>query len=101
MNESFDNTTQILPVSLEQAPKVLLIDDDELVLARLESLVVAAGFEVETAPDGPRGLDILAERFTPIIITDREMPGMNGLELCRALRQRTWPGYIYILLLTV
>lgn len=101
MNESFDNTTQILPVSLEQAPKVLLIDDDELVLARLESLVVAAGFEVETAPDGPRALDILAERFTPIIIMDREMPGMNGLELCRALRQRTWPGYIYILLLTV
>ena len=98
---SHDTTSQILPVDLTRAPKVLLIDDDELVLERLRLLVVAAGFEVETAADGPSALALLERRFNPIVIMDREMPGMDGLSLCRALRQKSWPGYIYILLLTV
>ena len=101
MDEYDDDTTQILSLGLGAAPKVLLVDDDELVLERLRSLVTAAGFEAETAPDAPAALALLKDRFTPIVIMDRNMPGMDGLALCRLIRQQEWPGYIYILLLTV
>src|ERR1700676_2271926 len=83
------------------ARTVLLVDDDELVLAHLSELVQAAGFNVHTAGDGATALAFLKQYFTPIVITDLNMPAMDGLELCRAIRQQAWPGYIYILLLTV
>jgi diguanylate cyclase (GGDEF)-like protein len=35
-----------------------------------------------------------------IVIVDRNMPGMDGLALCRAIRQRTWAGYVYLMVLT-
>ena len=56
---------------------------------------------MDTAPDAPAALALLKEQFTPIVIMDRNMPGMDGLALCRLIRKQDWPGYIYILLLTV
>jgi PleD family two-component response regulator len=48
------NTTvmQVLSLPLDAAPRVLIVDDDELILEQLRTLVVAAGFEVDVAPDG-------------------------------------------------
>ena len=83
------------------ARTVLLVDDDDLVLAHLSELVRAAGFEVRTAGDGATALTFLEQHFTPIVITDVNMPALDGLALCRAIRQRAWPGYVYVLLLTV
>jgi two-component system cell cycle response regulator len=83
------------------ARAVLLVDDDELVLAHLKELVRAAGFEVHTAADGAAAYAFLEQHFTPIVITDLNMPAMDGLALCRAIRQHAWPGYVYVLLLTV
>lgn len=101
MDPDFGAASQILTLELAQEPKVLLVDDDELVLARLEGLITEAGFKVSTALDAKAALASLKKTFTPIVITDRNMPGMDGLELCRHIRQRTWPGYVYLLLLTV
>jgi two-component system, cell cycle response regulator len=93
-------TTQIIQVDLSEMPKVLLVDDDELILERLASLIRDAGFEVETALDGQTALQSLEGDFAPIVITDRRMPGMDGLALCRAIRNKQWAGYVYIVLLT-
>ncbi len=81
-------------------PKVLLVDDDQLVLERLHVLIRTAGFDVEIVNDGVTALDALRADFSPIVIADRNMPGMDGLALCRAIRRNDWPGYVYILLLT-
>jgi diguanylate cyclase (GGDEF)-like protein len=100
---SFDDaaaTTQVLQLDLSQTPRVLLVDDDELILERLTTLIRAAGFEVETAVDGTTALHSLQTRFAPIVIADRRMPVMDGLALCRQIRQKQWPGYVYIVLLT-
>jgi two-component system, cell cycle response regulator len=101
MEEDVEAATQIVRPEFTPARAVLLVDDDELVLAHMAELVQAAGFDVHTACDGATALAYLEQQFTPIVITDRNMPAMGGLELCRAIRQQSWPGYIYILLLTV
>ena len=93
-------TTHVLQLDLSQMPRVLLVDDDELILERLATLIRAAGFEVETAANGITALEALKTRFAPIVIADRRMPIMDGLGLCREIRQEQWPGYVYIVLLT-
>jgi two-component system, cell cycle response regulator len=100
MDPKFGQTIQIRKLDLGVAPSILLVDDDELVLAHVQSMVRAAGFEVRTAPGGAEAIASLEETFTPVVIADLNMPGMSGLQLCRNIRQHPWPGYIYLLLLT-
>ena len=94
--------TLIQPMLLNLAPRVLLVDDDEIMVERLRDLVTAAGYEVTTAASGEQALEMLRKDFSPIVILDRNMPGgMDGLELCRAIRDGThYPGYVYIMLCT-
>ena len=93
--------TQIHPALISAAPRVLLVDDDDIALEHLRHLVNAAGYEVSTATSGEAALAELRRNFAPIVILDRSMPGMDGLELCRAIRDGThYPGYVYIMLCT-
>jgi two-component system, cell cycle response regulator len=101
MSDDKDHTTQRVQLTLPAPTTVLIVDDDSLVLARLQELVIAAGYSVRTAPSGDAALQSLAMAHASIVITDINMPEMGGLELCRTIRKRTWPGYIYIVLLTV
>jgi len=59
-----------------------------------------ADYEVVSAEDGREALALFKERFFPIILTDLEMPEMDGLELCRAIRESPAEGYVYIFLIT-
>ncbi|MEA3110111.1 MAG: two-component system, cell cycle response regulator [Gammaproteobacteria bacterium] len=99
-NEDFGVTTQILALTVMPTPKVLLVDDDEIMIERLEFAIVEMGFEVFTATDGAAALALMRQDPMSIVILDRNMPGLDGLELCRSIRQQTWPGYVYVILLT-
>ena len=101
MSEDGEDTTQVLRLDLPEAPTVLIVDDDDLVLARLQELVTAAGYAVRTAGTGEEALKLLEKSAASIVITDLSMPDMNGLDLCRRIRAHVWPGYVYIVLLTV
>ncbi len=93
--------TQIQPLLAHVAPRVLLVDDDEIVIERMRGIIEAAGYEVGTATSGEQALESLRRQFASIVILDRSMPGMDGLELCRAIRDGThYPGYVYIMLCT-
>jgi diguanylate cyclase (GGDEF)-like protein len=96
-----EDTTQVLKLDLPTAPTVLIVDDDELVLEHLKSLVTAAGYGVRTAGTGVDALSALEHSAASIVVTDLNMPGMNGLDLCRRIREHARPGYVYIILLTV
>jgi len=96
-----DSTANILKVHLPAPPSVLIVDDDDLVLARLRELVTAAGYLARTASSGAEALQMLETTCASIVITDLDMAGMDGLELCRHIRARDWPGYVYIVLLTI
>ena len=82
------------------ANRVLIVDDDEVSLAISRHTVERAGYPVQTAHDGGEALEILRRGECRLVITDWEMPGMNGLELCRQVRGGDFSGYIYVILLT-
>ncbi len=100
MSDAGDDTTQIGTLEIPVAPTVLVVDDDILVLARLQELVAAAGYEVRTANSGIEALNSLKQSYASIVVMDLNMPDMDGLDLCRRIREHIWPGYIYIVLLT-
>ncbi len=80
--------------------KVLVVDDDEISLEMTSDVLRTFGFEVETARNGREALDVLGQGESRLVISDWEMPEMNGLELCRAIRTGDFCDYIYIILLT-
>lgn len=100
-SEVEDDTLQVAQLCLPQDTKVLLVDDDELVRDRLSAIVLSAGFEVLTAESAQQALDQLDREFASIVITDSNMPGMDGIAFCRTIRERNYPGYVYVMLLTV
>src|SRR6202453_1238018 len=59
-----------------------------------------AGYEVDAVADGSAALDRMTRRYYPILITDWEMPEMDGVALCKAVRGLQLDGYVYALLLT-
>jgi two-component system cell cycle response regulator len=80
---------------------VLLVDDDELVRAQFAALLQIAGYDVYTAASGDEALRVLDKTSCQIVLTDWQMPDMDGLALCRNIRLRDSTGYIYVLMLTV
>jgi DNA-binding response OmpR family regulator len=66
---------------------ILLIDDDASLLDGLAMAVEDAGHEVSTAPDGARGWAMATDRAPDLVISDVNMPGMDGFTLCRKLRE--------------
>jgi diguanylate cyclase (GGDEF)-like protein len=98
--DDIGGASMVLDLPVMAPPKVLLVDDDASVLERLQIPIVGAGYEVVTVSDGASALAAMQADFMSIVILDRSMPGMDGLDLCRRIRQQTWPGYVYVMLLT-
>jgi two-component system cell cycle response regulator len=90
------------PPSPAPAPpwRILLVDDEptqRLIMARL---LRRAGYEVETAGNGREALDKIENGHYQLMITDWEMPEMDGVALCSAVRASPREGYLYTILLT-
>lgn len=79
---------------------VLAVDDSRTMREMVSFTLKAAGYQVFEAEDGVRALDFLSSQKVDAIITDLNMPNMNGFELIRSLR--TNPSYKFapILILT-
>ncbi len=87
-------------VMLEPAPPILLAEDDPVTRMLLMRSLKKAGYAVDAVGDGTAALDKMILRYHPILITDWEMPEMDGVELCKAVRALALDGYVYVLLLT-
>jgi two-component system alkaline phosphatase synthesis response regulator PhoP len=67
--------------------RILLVEDEPAVSLTLSDLLESEGYEVETAGDGPSGLARGLGEAWDLIILDLMLPGKNGLDVCRELRQ--------------
>ena len=67
-------------------PWVLIAEDDDSLRGLLERRLVAAGFRVDSVTDGEAALDALQSARPDVLLTDLEMPAMDGGALCRTVR---------------
>ena len=80
--------------------RVLVVDDSRLQRRILVSFIKKWGFEIFEADSGQAALDICAVTMPDLVLSDWMMPGMNGLDFCRAFRELPREGYGYFILLT-
>lgn len=80
--------------------RILLVDDDPDVIEDLKRLLAPEGHTLFVARDGREGLQVAFRASPHLVISDWSMPGMNGVQFCRALRETEFGRSIYVLLLT-
>lgn len=73
--------------SRERSSRVLIIEDDSLVGDSLKTLLERSGFETAVVPVGLAALDFVLKETWDLILTDVRMPGMNGIETLKAIRE--------------
>lgn len=78
--------------------RILVIDDEPQITRVLRASLSAQGYDVRTANDPEEGLRIFKEWEPDLVITDLMMPGISGVEVCRAIRSR---GTTPVLVLSV
>lgn len=69
--------------------RILVVDDETQITRVLKTTLSSQGYEVKTAADGNEGFNAAMDWLPDLIITDLSMPQMNGVELCRAVRERS------------
>jgi DNA-binding response OmpR family regulator len=78
----------IVPVANAPALRVLVVDDDDTVSDVVRRYLEREGYAVDTAGDGTIALQLALERPPDLVVLDLMLPGMDGIEVCRRLRQQ-------------
>jgi diguanylate cyclase (GGDEF)-like protein len=95
-----DTVISITQAGSETSNAILLAEDDPVTRMLMTRFLKKAGYEVKAVGDGSEALEQMTQRYYPILVTDWEMPGMDGIDLCKAVRTLQLDGYVYALLLT-
>ncbi|MEJ2037810.1 MAG: diguanylate cyclase [Desulfosarcinaceae bacterium] len=85
---------------MNQSFPILLVDDDIVSRTIVEKYLRKAGFEVSAAANGNQALDLFNKSYFPIVLTDWMMPGIDGPQLCRLIRNKKMDSYVFIILVT-
>ncbi len=79
---------------------VLVVDDEESILAILSQLLTRAGLRVRTATNVNQALAVLTDEVPCLVLTDVLMPGLDGLELCRRVKHDPRTAHVPVILVT-
>jgi DNA-binding NtrC family response regulator len=66
--------------------RILIVEDDEIFLRPLQRSVEVAGYEVLLAPSGEDAIDLLKREDVDVVLTDKRLPGMDGVEVVRRVK---------------
>ncbi|MCF6246037.1 MAG: response regulator [Desulfobacula sp.] len=77
--------------------KILVIDDEKPTLSMFNLFLTAYGYDVSVARDGEKGLDMFKEISPDIVFTDIKMPGIDGLEVLRRIRNQDTDTQVIII----
>lgn len=80
--------------------KILVVEDSQTDAMVVQFALQTQGHEVRMAASGEEALEILRKESFPVVITDWELPGISGPELCRTIRNRVSHQYTYLVILT-
>jgi CheY-like chemotaxis protein len=80
--------------------RVLVIDDDQVILQLVTTLLESSGYEVQTAVGGEAGLNVALAFKPDVVLLDVQMPALDGYEVCRRLRQEASTQFTPVIMFT-
>ena len=89
-----------VPFPSDDDQSILLVDDDPKTLELLEETLRSAGYETQSVRSGARALEVLSSKFVSAILLDLLMPGMDGFQVIRHVRQEPTLKELPILVMT-
>jgi two-component system, cell cycle response regulator len=78
--------------------RILAVDDDAVSRVVVQAMVTSLGHDCIVAANGREAWALLRDTPVDVVISDRVMPDMDGLELCRLIREESTSGYTYVVL---
>jgi len=81
-------------------PRILVVDDSKLNRELLEAYLLQMGAEVDTARDGQEGFEHAIQNPPDVVLTDLNMPRLDGLDLCRQLKAHPATQFVPVVMLT-
>jgi two-component system, OmpR family, KDP operon response regulator KdpE len=76
--------------------RILLVEDDPNIVDLIRSNLAVRGFDMMVSTDGSRALQLLESGRPDVVLLDLMLPGVDGMELCRAMRERSAVGIIVV-----
>ncbi len=77
------------PAPATDQQRILVVDDEPQITRVLRTTLSSHGYTIRTAGDGDEALEVMRDWTPDLIITDLAMPNMEGLELCRRVREKS------------
>lgn len=87
-------------MATEEAPKILVVDDEPSLVQLCEIILSQAGYQVRGANSGRQALQMINSDMPDLILLDVMMPGMTGIEVCHHIRSEHQSERPYILMYT-
>jgi CheY-like chemotaxis protein len=85
---------------MSNGKKVVVVDDDPKVVMLVEKALTQMGFRVFSADEGNKALELVKKEKPAVLITDILLPGIDGVELCKAVKDDPETGDINVILIT-
>jgi class 3 adenylate cyclase/CheY-like chemotaxis protein len=83
-----------------ELPTVLVVDDVPQNIRLLEAILIPKGYDVVRANNGEEALAALAERLPDVVLLDIQMPGIDGYEVCRCIRESERTSFLPVIMIT-
>lgn len=80
--------------------RILVVDDDPVCVDLIVEVLRAMGYEAEVAIDGEQAYRMICAGDYRVVLSDWNMPGLSGADLCARVRRRSLSAYVYFILLT-